>query len=91
MLHIVAYDIRDSRRLRKIAKLCLDFGVRVQHSIFEFDLEPEPTRDFIRELEAIIDISCDRVMVVPVCGNCRENIRLLGRAEVYSLPRLYCF
>ena len=91
MLHIVAYDIRDSRRLKKLARLCLDYGVRVQYSIFEFDLEPGPMQDFLRELEAIIDVSCDRVMIVPVCAACRENIRLLGQAEAYTLPHLYCF
>ena len=91
MLHIVAYDIRDHRRLKKISRLCLDYGLRVQYSIFEFDLEPGPTREFIRELESIIDSSCDRVMIVPVCEGCRANIKLLGQADVYSLPRLYCF
>lgn len=91
MLHIVAYDIRDPRRLKKIAGLCLDYGVRMQYSVFEFDLEPELTRKFVFEIESVIDKSRDREMIVPVCGNCRKNIRLLGQAEVFELPRLYCF
>lgn len=91
MLHLVAYDIRDARRLKKISRLCLDYGLRLQYSVFEFDLEPGPTREFIGELESIIDSSCDRVMIVPVCGTCRAAITLLGQADAFSLPRLYCF
>jgi CRISPR-associated protein Cas2 len=32
--HVVAYDIRDPRRLRRVAKTCLDFGCRRQLSVF---------------------------------------------------------
>ena len=43
MLVIVTYDIRtDSRegrrRLRRVAQACLDYGQRVQYSVFECDL-----------------------------------------------------
>lgn len=45
MLVLVTYDVdvttRDGeRRLRNIAKTCLDFGVRVQHSVFECEVDP---------------------------------------------------
>ena len=30
--HVVAYDIRDPKRLRRVAKTCLDFGCRRQLS-----------------------------------------------------------
>ena len=91
MLHIVAYDIRNPKRLKKIAKLCLDYGVRVQFSIFEFDLEPSLTMQFIREIDSIIDPRSDKVMIIPVCSSCRKNIRLLGQATPFSLPDFYCF
>ena len=35
MLTLVAYDISDHKRLAKVARVCEDFGVRVQYSIFE--------------------------------------------------------
>jgi len=43
---LVAYDVstkdnRGARRLRRIAKHCLDFGQRVQNSVFECDVDPE--------------------------------------------------
>ena len=40
MLVLVSYDVKTSsedgqRRLRRVAKVCLDYGQRVQNSVFE--------------------------------------------------------
>ena len=91
MLHIVAYDIKDAKRLKKIARLCLDYGVRVQYSIFEFDLPEELTRNFLHELAGVIDPAEDKVMVVPICEKCRKHIHLMGKAETFILPELVLF
>lgn len=45
MMVLVAYDVstetREGRkRLRQVAKTCLDFGQRVQNSVFECDVDP---------------------------------------------------
>jgi CRISPR-associated protein Cas2 len=67
MLVLVTYDVNVStregqRRLRRISKACLDFGVRVQYSVFECEVDPaqwvqlkdqllklyEPTLDSLR-------------------------------------------
>lgn len=46
MLVVVSYDVstRDAegqRRLRRVAKACLDYGQRVQKSVFECIVDPE--------------------------------------------------
>ena len=91
MLHIVAYDIRDAGRLKKISSLCLDYGMRVQYSIFEFDLDETLTETFLDEVEKLIDPAEDRLMVIPVCANCRKSICLYGQAETFKLPDFYMF
>ncbi|MGE4502866.1 MAG: CRISPR-associated endonuclease Cas2 [Thiomicrospira sp.] len=45
MMVLITYDISfddpgGQRRLRHIAKACLDYGVRVQYSVFECELDP---------------------------------------------------
>lgn len=45
MMVLVSYDVstldrEGERRLRRIAKHCLDFGQRVQYSVFECDVDP---------------------------------------------------
>lgn len=39
MLRVIAYDISNPKRLRRMANLCADYGVRVQKSVFEFWLD----------------------------------------------------
>lgn len=43
---LITYDISSddsegAARLRRIAKHCLDYGVRVQYSVFECDIAPD--------------------------------------------------
>jgi len=45
MLVLITYDVcvltKDGRRrLRNIAKTCLDYGMRVQNSVFECEVDP---------------------------------------------------
>ncbi len=45
MLMLVTYDVslitsQGQRRLRRIAKTCLDYGIRVQQSVFECEVDP---------------------------------------------------
>ena len=41
MLHLVAYDVRKPKRLRYVAKICENYGLRVEYSVFECDLKEE--------------------------------------------------
>ncbi len=46
MLVVVSYDVstkdpRGARRLRRVSKTCIDFGQRVQNSVFECIVEPD--------------------------------------------------
>ena len=38
--YLVAYDIADPKRLRKVARACEDFGLRRQYSVFFCRLTP---------------------------------------------------
>ena len=44
MLIVVSYDVSTTddgkKRLRKVAKLCQNYGVRVQNSVFECNVDP---------------------------------------------------
>ena len=45
MMVLVTYDVSfetesGKRRLRHIAKICQDYGTRVQYSVFECDIDP---------------------------------------------------
>ena len=54
MLRLIAYDIADPRRLRRVALACEDFGLRVQKSLFECWLEEERFDRFWERLTSLI-------------------------------------
>jgi len=57
---VVSYDVSTKekagqRRLRRVAKICEDYGQRVQNSVFECILDPERwTRLKLRLLDEIV-------------------------------------
>jgi CRISPR-associated protein Cas2 len=77
--YIVAYDISDPKRLRKVAQTCEDFGHRRQYSVFLCRLS---TRDLVRlksRLYDIIDLKEDQVLFIPLCARCVQQIEAMGR------------
>ena len=62
MLTLVAYDITDDKRLRRVAQLCEDYGVRVQYSLFECRLDEDSFNDFWLGLLGLIDEEEDRLV-----------------------------
>jgi CRISPR-associated protein Cas2 len=77
--YIVAYDIADPKRLRKVATACEDFGVRKQFSVFFCRLS---ATDFVRlrsRLYDLLDLQADQVLFIPLCGKCVQNMETLGR------------
>jgi CRISPR-associated protein Cas2 len=64
MLMLVTYDVNvttraGEKRLRHIAKVCLDHGVRVQNSVFECEVDPAQWVQFKAELLRIYDPTQD--------------------------------
>jgi CRISPR-associated protein Cas2 len=77
--YVVAYDIADPKRLRKVALCCEDFGVRKQYSVFLCRLT---ATDFVRlraRLYDLIHLEEDQVLFIPLCGKCVQEITALGR------------
>lgn len=75
MLTIVAYDITDPKRLKRIAQLCEDYGVRVEYSVFECRLDAALFEEFWGQLQARIDPETDRIVAYTVCARCAKEIR----------------
>ncbi len=78
MLRIIAYDISDGRRLRKVAKTCELYGVRIEKSVFEADLTDELFTQFWCELMDIIAEDDDAVIAYPIPKNAAREILSMG-------------
>ena len=76
--HVVAYDIRDPKRLRRVAKTCEDFGCRRQLSVFLCRISAVDLVRLKARLEDIIDPKQDQVIFIRLCAACAVDIEALG-------------
>ena len=77
--YLVAYDIADPKRLRKVARACEDYGYRRQFSVFLCRLS---ATDFVKlrnRLYDIIKLDADQVLFIPLCPRCVNAIEAIGR------------
>jgi CRISPR-associated protein Cas2 len=77
--YLVAYDICDPKRLRKVARTCEDFGFRRQYSVFLCRLSALKLVRLKSRLYEILNLQEDQVLFIPLCNRCAEGIEALGR------------
>jgi len=78
MLTVVAYDITDPKRLARVAKVCEDYGVRVQYSVFECRLDEDEFTDFWLKLLEEIDDDQDRMVAYKIDARCARETLTAG-------------
>ena len=83
MLRVIAYDIASPRRLRRLANICLDYGVRVQKSVFEFWLDEDRFDELWRRLCAEMDPDDDVLIAYALDERAAQRRRSHGtRAQM---------
>lgn len=82
--YLVLYDIANPRRLTRAADIVLDYGVRVQKSVYEVWLTPQTYRVLRQRLADVIEPEEDGVKIFPMCEACVAQRITLGA----SLPPL---
>ncbi len=83
MFVLVSYDVAISspggaRRLRRVAKTCLNFGQRVQFSVFECVVEPAQWVTLKNQLESIIDTEHDSLRYYYLGSNWKRKVEHVG-------------
>jgi CRISPR-associated protein Cas2 len=89
MFYIVSYDIPDTPRGTKIAKILEDFGDRVQYSVFECIIGQDLLEKMIDRLEKVVKEDEDSIGVYALCGNCEKVIKVIGQGEVTKEEKYY--
>lgn len=89
MLVLVTYDVnvqtQEGRsRLRKIAKICQNYGQRVQNSVFECLVDPAMWIAFRKELETTINPEEDSLRYYFLGKNWRRRVEHVGAKPSYD-------
>lgn len=78
MYVLIAYDIANKKRLRKVARLLESHGVRVQKSVFECRIGPTQLSDLLGTVKPLIKPREDRIHIYRICENCRPKFTAFG-------------
>jgi CRISPR-associated protein Cas2 len=89
MMVLITYDVNTSgeggaRRLRRVAKLCENFGQRVQNSVFECLVDPTQWADLRHKLEKEIDAEHDSLRYYYLGANWKRRVEHIGAKETYD-------
>lgn len=83
--YLVAYDIRDDRRLRSIAVCMEGYGERIQYSVFVADLSDREKFLMRADIECRMKRTEDSVMIIDL-GAAGDSSRFLFLGHHEKLP-----
>ena len=89
MMVLVTYDVNTEnaagrKRLRHVAKLCVDYGQRVQNSVFECSVTPAEFVEIKATLGQIIDNEADSIRFYLLGKNWQSRVETMGRDDSYD-------
>lgn len=92
MDYIIIYDISTKtvlgdRRLREVARVCEQYGVRVQKSVFEARLDATQYERLIGDIQDIIVPGEDSVVIYRLPGGTMPEREVIGRKTGHDFDR----
>lgn len=92
MLILVSYDVstetREGRkRLRRVAKVCLDYGQRVQKSVFECKVDLAQLELLKNELLEIINEAEDSLRIYRIIEPLEKNVMEFGKFKAVDFEQ----
>lgn len=89
MMVIVSYDVSTvdaagRKRLRKVAKECVNYGQRVQNSVFEIDVDYSTFLKVKNSLIKLIDKEKDSLRMYYLGNNWKNKVEHIGAKETYD-------
>ncbi|MEX0731912.1 MAG: CRISPR-associated endonuclease Cas2 [Aquisalimonadaceae bacterium] len=87
---LVTYDVSTEdrsgqRRLRRVARACLDYGQRVQYSVFEIEVDPARWVQLRDRLCHIINPETDSLRFYFLGANWKRRVEHVGAKPVTDL------
>jgi CRISPR-associated protein Cas2 len=89
VFYIVTYDIPEDRKRAKVAKTMLDFGTRVQYSVFECIIGDDKLLEkMISKLDKMVSEE-DSVRIYALCAKCEKVVKVLGGGTITKDENVY--
>ena len=96
MLLLITYDVNTEtpdgkKRLRKVAKQCVDYGVRVQNSVFECVVDAAQARMLKFKLQQLVDVNKDSLRFYNLGDKYSDRIEHYGVKETIKVEEPLIF
>ena len=90
MLVLITYDVNTQtplgrKRLRQVAKQCVNYGQRVQNPVFECVMDAAKAREVQNKLEKIIDKETDSLRFYYLGNNYQGKVQHIGAKESFDV------
>lgn len=90
MLVLITYDVNTEtaagkKRLRKVAKQCVNYGQRVQNSVFECVVDAAKCKEMQYKLESIIDKDKDSLRFYYLGNHYKQKVEHIGAKPSYDM------
>jgi CRISPR-associated protein Cas2 len=94
MLVLITYDVNTEtemgkRCLQKVARICQNYGQRVQKSVFECIIDVAQLRQLQAQLERIIDTETDSIRYYYLGKEWRHRVQHIGANTALDIGRAY--
>ncbi|URZ05946.1 CRISPR-associated endonuclease Cas2 [Clostridium felsineum] len=88
MMVLVTYDVNTESdggktRLRRVAKICVNYGQRVQNSVFECLVNPAQFVELKNSLSKTIDSNKDSLRFYLLGKNWEKRVEQIGKNDTY--------
>ncbi len=96
MLVLITYDVNTQTaagrsRLRKVAKQCVNYGQRVQNSVFECNMDAAKCRQVKAILEDLIDKESDSLRFYYLGDNYKNKVEHIGAKPGFDVTETLIF
>lgn len=86
---LLTYDVetvtpQGRKRLRQVAKVCTDYGQRVQNSVFELNIDPATLVTVRSKLNGIIEPKKDSIRIYNLGKHWERRVETMGLDDSYN-------
>lgn len=86
---MIAFDVCDDGRRRRLTEVLLDYGERVQESVFWIECDDEMRERLEERVRKTMEKEEDKVWILPLCLGCGKRIVVLGQSRKPEMPEYY--
>ncbi|GEM_PF-481393 len=82
MRYVIAFDVSDNKVRRRLTKILMGRGHRIQESVFAVTMRSHELKSVARKLEKTLDQK-GVIHIFTICGSCAKKSLAINRAPEY--------